>query len=156
MNPSLFFTAVLPLALIVFVLVGIVYYLLKKTEETKYEKEMKVLRKSFFKGKIDKKTFLDIRDKLKAEMHYFEESQRMNKMLQHKKIDLDTYLRMKEILEMRFNERLSLIQIHHNIAKRPKKDFQLYLKAMLGDYPKVKCGNPEAGRPRAARNNRES
>jgi len=155
MNPSLFFTAVLPLALIVFVLVGIVYYLLKKTEETKYEKEMKVLRKSFFKGKIDKKTFLDIRDKLKAEIHYIEESQRINKMLQHKKIDLDTYLRMKEILEMKFNERLSLIQIHHNIATRPKKDFQLYLKAMLGDYPKVKY-DPNAWRPRAARNNRES
>jgi hypothetical protein len=156
MNPSLFFTAVLPLALIVFVLVGIVYYLLKKSEETKYEKEMKVLRKSLLKGEIDKKTFLYIRDKLKAEIHYFEESQRMNKMLQHKKIDWDTYLRLKEILEMRFNERLSLIQIHHNIANRPKKDFELYLKAMLENHPIVKNDDPNAWQPRAARNNRES
>ena len=144
MNPSLFYTAVLPLALIVFVLVGIVYYLLKKTEETKYEKEMKILRKSLLKGKIDKNTFLYIKDKLKAEMHYLEESQRINKMLQQKKIDLDTYLRKKEILEVRFNESLSLIRIHHNMANRPKKDFELYLKAMLEDYPKVKFDNPNA------------
>lgn len=45
---------------------------------------------------------------------------------------------MKEILEIRFNERLSLIQIHHDIANRPKEDFELYLKAMLENRPKGK------------------
>jgi len=147
MEPSLFFTAVLPLALIVFVLVGIVYYLLRKTEETKYEKEMKELRKLLFKGQIDKNSYLYSRDKLKAEIHYLEESKKINEMLENKKIDLDSYSRMKEILEMRFNERISLIQIHHNIAKSPKKDFELYLKTMLEqDYPKIKYEKPDSWR----------
>ena len=156
MNPSLFFTAVLPLALIVFVLVGIVYYLLRKTDESKYAKEMKEIRKLLFKGEIDKKTFLESRDKLKAEIHYFEESKRINKMLEKKKIDMDTYLRMKEILEMRLNERLSLIHIHSNIAKHPKEDFELYLKAMLKDLPKVKYSNPDAWRQHPSRKNQKS
>ena len=144
MNPSLFFTSVLPLALIVFVLVGVVYYLLKRTEESIYEKEMKELRRALFTGQIDRNTYLVSRDKLKAEIHYFGESQRLNKMLEHKKIDSDTYSRMKEILEMRFNEKLSLIQIQPNIIKRPKGDFTLYLKAMREEYPKVKYNNPDA------------
>ena len=155
MNPSLFFTAVLPLALIVFVLVGIIFYLLRKSDESKYEKELKELRKSLLKGRIDRNTFLYLRDKLKAEIHYLEESQRVNKMFEKKKMDSDTYLRMKEILEMRLNEKLSLIQIHHNIAQRPKKDFELYLSAMLEDFPKVKYKNPDSWR-NTPRNNRKS
>jgi hypothetical protein len=151
----LFFTAVLPLGLIVFVLVGVVYYLLRKTEETKYEKELKELGKSLFKGEIDKKTYLYIRDKIKAEIHYFEESKKINKMLEHNKIDLDTYLEMKEILERRFNKNLSLIEIHHSIAQRPKEDFELYLNAMLEDFPQMKYRNPDAWR-KAPRNNRKS
>ena len=155
MNSSLFFTSVLPLALIVVVLLSIAYYFLRKTKESKYEKELKELRRSLFKGEIDRNSYLVSRDKLKAEIHFFGESQRLNKMLEHKKIDLDTYSRMKEILEMRFNEKLSLIQIHPNNAKRPKGDFTLYLEAMREDYPKVKYSNPDAWR-RTERNNQKS
>ena len=146
MYPSLFITAVLPLALIVFVLVSVVYYLSRKTEETNFEKEMKELRKSLIQGKLDRTSFLYIIDNLKAENHFSEESQKMDEMFEDKKLDSETYLRMKKVLEMSFNKRLVKIHDqHYESVKRSKKDFETYLKVILeNEYPKVKYNNPDA------------
>ena len=128
MDPSTFFTIVLPLGIIVFVLVTVVYYLSKKTELTNYEKELKEIRNSYFKGKIDNQTFQYMRDNLKAENHFFSESRRIDKLFKNKKIDTETYLRMKKILENSFNTRLVRIHDNYSDPKRDsKKDFDKYL-----------------------------
>ncbi len=114
MEPSNFFFLILPLAIIIAVLVVVVFYLARRTEETDYEKEMKELRQSLLKGKLDRKTFLYIRDNLKVEDHFADESKRLDDMLKHKKMDPDTYIRMKKVLEMTFDERLVKINEKHN------------------------------------------
>ena len=106
MEPSNFFFLILPLAIIIAVLVVVVFYLARRTEETDYEKEMKELRQSLLKGKLDRKTFLYIRDNLKVEDHFADESEWLNDMLKQKKMDPATYVRMKKVLEMTFDERL--------------------------------------------------
>jgi len=110
MEPSQFIFLILPLAIIIAILVVVVFYLSRKIEETGYEKEMKELRRSFLKGKIGQKTFLYIRDNLKREHLFCDESKRLDDMFEHKQMDPDTYVRMKKALEMSFDEKL--VKIH--------------------------------------------
>jgi hypothetical protein len=114
MEPSQFFFIILPLATIIAILVVVVFYLARRTEETDYEKEIKELRRSLLKGKLDRKTFLYIRDNLKVEDLFADESKRLDDMLKHKKMDPDTYIRMKKVLGMSFNERLVKINEKYN------------------------------------------
>jgi len=114
MESSQFFFLILPLAIIIAILVVVVFYLGRKTEETDYEKEMKRLRQLLLKGKLNRETFLHIRDNLKVEDLFADESKRLDDMLKHKKMDSDTYVRMKKILEMSFNERLEKINQKYN------------------------------------------
>ena len=109
MDPSQFFFIILPLAAIIAILVVVVFYLSRKTEETDYEKEMKKLRQLLIKGKLDRESFLHIRDNLKVEDLFSEESKRLDNMFENKKLDSDTYLRMKKVLDISFNERLEKI-----------------------------------------------
>lgn len=117
MELSQFIFIILPLAIIISILVVVVFYLAKKNEESEYEKEIKKLRQLLLKGKLDKKQFLHIRDNLKMEDLFADETERLNNMLKHKKMDSDTYVRMKKILEMRFTERLEKINQKYNFAK---------------------------------------
>ena len=98
METSQFFLIVLPLASLIGILVGVVFYLGKEGEEDDYEKEMKKLRQLLLKGKLDKKTFLHIRDNLKIEDIFVDETQRLDHLLKEKTIDSDVYIRMKKIL----------------------------------------------------------
>ena len=106
MEPNQFFFLILPLAILIAVLVILVFYLSRRIEETDYEKEMKNLRQLLLKGKLDRKTFLHIRDNLKVEDLFADETERLDDMFKQKQIDSDTYVRMKKILEMSFSERL--------------------------------------------------
>ena len=115
MEPSQFIFIVLPLAIIIAILIVVVFYLAKRTEETDYEKEIKELRRSFLKGKIDQKNFLYIRENLKREHLFCEESKKLDDMLEHKQMDPDTYVRMKKALEMSFDEKLVKIHEKYNI-----------------------------------------
>ena len=111
MEPSQFIFLILPLAIIIAILVVVVLYLSRRNEVTDYEKE---LRQSLLKGKIDRKTFLYIRDNLKIEDRFTDESKRLDDMLKHKKMDSDTYVRMKKVLDMTFDERLVKINEKYN------------------------------------------
>jgi nitrogen fixation-related uncharacterized protein len=117
MEPSQFFFIILPLAIIIAILIVVVFYLSRKTEETDYEKEMKNLRKLLLKGKLDRQQFLHIRDNLKVEDLFVDETKRLDDMLKHKKLDSDTYVRLKKILEMSFGERLEKIEKKYNFVK---------------------------------------
>jgi len=99
MEPSQFFFLILPLATIIAVLVAVVFYLSRKTEETNYEKEIKELRRLLIKGKLDRKSFLYIRDNLKAEDHFTDESKQLDDIMKQKKMDPDTYVRTKKFLK---------------------------------------------------------
>ena len=125
MEPNQFFFLILPLAIIIAVLVVVIFLLARRTEETDYEKEMKELRQSLLKGKLDRKTFLYIRDNLKSEDLFADETKRLDDMLKNKKMDSDTYIRMKKILEMTFNERLEKIKEKHNFDNSPAESKKL-------------------------------
>ena len=114
MNPSSFFFTIIPLTLIIAILVIVVYYLSRKTEETYYETEMKQLRKALIKRKLNRKTFFYIKDNLKAEDIFINESKTLNDMFKQKKIDSETYVRTKKVLTIGFNEKLFKINEKHN------------------------------------------
>ena len=114
MEPSQFFFIIIPLALLVAILVIVVFYLSRKTDETDYEKEMKRLRQLLIKGKLDRDSFLNVRANLRAEDLFADESQRMDEMIKNQQIDPDTYIRMKKVLEYGFNERLEKINQKYN------------------------------------------
>lgn len=86
----------------------------RKDTETNFEREMKKLRQSLLQGKLDKKSFLYIRDNLKIEDLFSDETQRLDKMLEEKSIDSETYGRMKKILEMTFNEKMEEVNSKYN------------------------------------------
>jgi hypothetical protein len=109
MEPSYFFSTILPLAVIIAILIVVVIYLSRKTEESDFEKEMKRLRLLLIKGELDRDTFLQIRDHMSAEDIFAEESQRIDDMMKNKQIDQETYIQTKQVLEHGFNERLRRI-----------------------------------------------
>ena len=102
-------TIIIPLSIIITILVSVILYLRRKNEGTDYEKEMKRLRQLLLKGKLDRKSFLRVRDNLKVEALFADENKRLDNMLTQKSIDSESYRRMKKILEMSFTEKLEII-----------------------------------------------
>ena len=96
------------------IMVYIIKFYYKKNNETDYELKMKKLRQSLLQGKLDRKSFLYIKDNLKVEDVFVEETQRLDNMLKEKSIDSDTYSRMKKILSMTLNEKLEKIDLKYN------------------------------------------
>ena len=119
MEPIQFFFIIVPLTAIISILVAVVFYLSRKTEETDYEKEIKRLRQLLIKGDLDRETFLNVRENLKAEDLFSDESKRLDEMLESKTMDSDTYLRMKKVLQVGFNERLKKIDDKYNFDNSP-------------------------------------
>ncbi|MFA5365216.1 MAG: hypothetical protein WC325_08565 [Candidatus Bathyarchaeia archaeon] len=78
----------------------------KHIVNTDYEKEIKELRHSLLQGGIDRRTFLYIRDNMKVEDLFNIETKRLDEMYKQKQLDLDTYQRMKRVLEVTFNQKL--------------------------------------------------
>jgi len=105
MEPSYFFSLILPLAILVVFLVGLVLYNARK-EEDDYEKEVKKLRQLLLSGKLDKNNFLNLRNRLKHEKVFTTESNKLLSLLSDKKIDEDTYVRLRQVLEASFRDRL--------------------------------------------------
>ncbi len=99
---------------LIIVLVSVFMFRYRRNKETNYEKEMKKLRLSLLQGKLDRRSFLYIKDNLKVEDLFGEETQRLDHMLEQKSIDSETYCRMKKILNMTFNEKLEKINLKYN------------------------------------------
>jgi hypothetical protein len=99
---------ILPLAVLVAFLVVLVIHYARK-EEDDYENEVKKLRQMFFSGKLDKKTFLNQRSKLKNEKIFSTESKKLLNLLSDQKIDEETYTRLRQVLEKTFRDRLDRI-----------------------------------------------
>jgi uncharacterized protein YqgQ len=105
MEPSYFFSLILPLAILVVFLVGLVLYNARK-EEDDYGNEVKKLRQLLFSGKLDKKTFVRLRNRLKQEKIFTTESKKLLSLLSDEKIDKETYVRLRQVLEKSFRDRL--------------------------------------------------
>jgi len=99
---------------LVTVLAFVIIFHHRKNKETNYEQEMKKLRLALLQGKLDRKSFMYIKDNLRVEDLFGEETQRLDNMLKEKNIDSETYSRMKKILSMTFNEKLQKINLKYN------------------------------------------
>jgi len=110
MESSYFFFLILPLAILVVFLVGLVLYHARK-EEDDYENELKKLRKLLFSGKLDKKNFVRLRNRLKHEKLFTTESKKLLSLLSDKKIDEETYVRLRQVLETSFRDRIEKLDV---------------------------------------------
>jgi len=108
MEPGYFFYLIVPLGILVFILVAVIVYN-SRDEEDEYEKEVKKLRQLLFSGKLDRKTFMNMRNRLKYEKVFLTESKKLFRLLSDEKIDEDTYVRLRQVLEKSFKERLDKI-----------------------------------------------
>jgi hypothetical protein len=113
MEPSYFFFLILPLAILVFFLVGLVLYNARK-EEDNYEKEVKKLRQLLLSGKLDKNTFWTMKNRLKHEKVFNTESKKLLSMLSDEKIDEETYVRLRQVLEASFRNRIEKLDQEAN------------------------------------------
>lgn len=110
MEPSYFFYLIMPLALLVVFLVAIILYNSRK-EEDEYEKEVKKLRQLLLSGKLDKKNFLNTRSRVEYEKNFSTESKRLFDLLSEEKIDEHTYVRLRQVLEKTYQDRLDKLEI---------------------------------------------
>ena len=120
MEPNYFFFLILPLTMLVFFLVGLVIYNSRKDDDD-YGREIKKLRRLFFSGKLDKKTYINMSSRLKYVKNFNEESQKLLSLLSNEKIDESTYIRLRHVLETTFRERLDKLDelTKDNINERP-------------------------------------
>jgi hypothetical protein len=110
MEPNYFFFLILPLGVLVFFLTAVIVYNSRK-EVDEYEKEVKKLRQLLFSGKLDRNTFLNMRNRLKHEKAFLTESKKLFTLLSDEKIDEDTYIRLRHVLEKSFKERLDKLDV---------------------------------------------
>ena len=96
---------VFPMVVVSIGLLVIVYYSKKKTE-TDFEKEIKQLRKLQVSGKLDKKSFYNLRNRMKVEKLSSDQGTILEKMFEEEKIDATTYIRLKKALNISLNKKL--------------------------------------------------
>ena len=96
---------VFPMLVFTIGLVLIIYYS-KKSSETEYEQEMKQLRQMQLSGKLDKKRFLRIKNRLTIDKSSSDQREILENMLKDEKIDAVTYTRMKKALKFSLNQKL--------------------------------------------------
>ncbi|PVX25183.1 MAG: hypothetical protein CW691_05410 [Candidatus Bathyarchaeum sp.] len=106
MEPNQFFYLILPLAASVFVLVGVIIYTKSKSQEDQYEEKLKKLRQLLFAGKLDRKTYVNLSRRLRYVKQFNSESSRLVSLLSDEKLDEETFLRLRHVLETTFKEKL--------------------------------------------------
>jgi hypothetical protein len=118
MEPSYFFYLVLPLGILVFCLVGLTVYYARKGED-EYEKEVKKLRGLLFSGKIDTKTFVNLKGKTNCVKDFQSESKRLLELLSEGKIDEESYTRLRQVLEKSFRDKIGELDEAEELEKKP-------------------------------------
>lgn len=86
-------------------LLVIIYYS-KKNSETDCEKEIRQLRQLQLSGKLDKKRFLQFKNRLMVDKSSFEQREILEKMLKKERIDSVTFRRMQKALQFSLNQKL--------------------------------------------------
>ena len=105
MDISFLSLAVLPM-IIVAIVVAAIYLHYKRKVESDYDMEMKQLRQLLFSGKLDKDRFNLVKNRLKIDSLFSEQSGVLENMFQDEKIDSTTYVRMKSALKLSMTQKL--------------------------------------------------
>lgn len=105
MEPSYFFYQIVPLAVLVVFLVALVLHYSRK-EEDEYEKVTKFVRKLLLSGKVDQENFSNMLSRIKQVKNFNRESKQLLSLLSEEKIDTDTYVRLRQVLEKSFQDKL--------------------------------------------------
>jgi hypothetical protein len=86
--------------------VATIIYFFKRKVETEEELELKQLRQMFFSGKLDKKSFIRVKNRMKIENMSSVQKEHLEEMRKNETIDSTTYVRMKKALKISLDERL--------------------------------------------------
>jgi len=95
---------VLPIIILLMV-VAAIYLHYKRKPESDFDKEMKQLRQLLLSGKLNKQKFLLIKNRLKIDSLFSEQSDILENMFKDEKIDSTTYVRMKNALKMSMKQK---------------------------------------------------
>jgi len=120
MNLGLFACVFLPLGSVMAVGGSIVYHFAKLNAQTSFEKDLKELRRLWFMGDIDGKTYQYIKNSMDAEQLFNTESEKLDNMLKEKQLDQFDYIRVKKILQMTLNKKLVKIENNYMPDKMQK------------------------------------
>ena len=121
-EPSYFFVLILPLGILVFFLVGLVIYY-SPHEEDDYEKQEKKMKHLLVSGKLDRKSFTNLKAREKYVKHFNSESKKLLAFLSVKKIEEEPYDRLRQVLESSFRGRLDKLDENTNEVDR-KEPFE--------------------------------
>ena len=105
MSVSQLSLAVLPMLILTIAIVAL-YVHYKRKIESEYDTEMKQLRQLLFSGKLDKNKFNLVKNRLKIDTLFSEQTDVLENMFQEEKIDSTTYSRMKNALTLQLNQKL--------------------------------------------------
>lgn len=109
MESSQFFFLILPLAICVFALVGVILYTKSRSEEDQYETKLKKLRQMLFAGKLDRRTYINLSRRLRYVKQFNSESSKLVSLLSDEKIDEETFVRLRHVLETTFKQKFDKI-----------------------------------------------
>ena len=105
MEPTDFYSFVLPLGVLLVILVSLVLYLARKEESL--EKRWNRLTRAYMS------------DRLKQEKIFAEELEKLQILLQEKSVDQDTYVRLKKLLERSLTRRLERLNARTKVRLQP-------------------------------------
>jgi hypothetical protein len=109
MNPITLLAVMSPTAAVITAFTMFSYYRSGMKEVNDYEKDLKALRIQVIKGNVSHKTFRYMKDNLRVEHLFVNESKRLDEMFQQDLMDEITYTRMKKVLQLTFNQKLMKI-----------------------------------------------
>jgi hypothetical protein len=73
---------------------------------------MKKVRQLLLSGKMDKKNFMNMRNRIQHEKNFNIESKKLLSLLSDEKIDKYTYVRLRQVLEKSFSDRIDKLDMY--------------------------------------------
>ena len=120
MNPSALFAVMSPTAVVIAAFTVFSYYRSGIKEVNDYERDLKELRIQVIKGNVSHKMFRYMKDNLRVEHLFVDESKRLYDMFQQDLVDEITYARMKNVLQLTFNQKLVKIHDGYSVTAIPR------------------------------------
>ena len=124
MNPTLLVAVMSPITVVIAAVTVFSYQHSGMKQVNAYEKLLKEMRIQVIKGNLGHKKFRYMKDNLKAEEIFAEESKRLENLLKAGTLDDLTYTRMQKILQHTFNEKLVKIHTKYYEETAPKIEQQ--------------------------------
>jgi len=124
LDPIILVAVMPPTAVIIAAITVLSYQHSGMKQVNEYQKLLKEMRIQVIKGNLGHKKFRYMKDNLKAEEIFAEETKRLNNMLQAGTLDNLTYTRMQMILQQTFNQKLVKIHTKYYEEQKPKIEQQ--------------------------------